>query len=256
MEHEATIKAIARRITASIGVEQWRREMIGRFKSVKPHGNFGDPVIQCSADGRRVSAIYNYKHDETALVALEAVLADTGEWGYQVQWIAGNRQSLNEKGLYYGKDEFDKAKTALLSVSSKVRNLVENSDAYKPEEEGDPVFMHDEDKDERETSTIVNGGWGDVFPHHTTGGAIRPNLQRLDGDGYALEFVFISYLEYDQHFMEGWDEQKIVGELSRFATPTYHRHDFYGFKAKSHDAIRNILQIAKSAGLMIDVPSK
>ena len=71
---------------------------------------------------------------------------------------------------------------------------------------------------------------------------------------YALEFTFDSYLEYDQSFRKGWSEERIVDGLKKFAVQTYHNGDFYGFKAKSHDAIAKIINLARSAGLDVQVP--
>ena len=126
----------------------------------------------------------------------------------------------------------------------------------------DKVCKDNDDESDDETPienhTPVNGGWGQYDTFSYTGGSITPNLNNFDNDGYALEFTFNPYLEYDQHFRRGWDEKKIVERLKNFATLTKvgYAKNYYVFKAHSHDDIPKIMDVADAAGLLIKVPFK
>ena len=269
MKSEHVINAISRRIVATfIDRKQWRKDMTNLFKTIHVPNQFSMDIHYGSNDTQeRACAFFKYTgkkpsnwkipHNASS-IAVDAWLSiATGDWTYQINWFAGENKSINEKKYLFKSNEFNKVKESLKSVFEIVfrlssPGLPDDMEKDKPDENS----MDDETPIENHTP--VNGGWGQYDTFSYTGGSITPNLNNFDNDGYALEFTFDPYLEYDQHFRRGWDEKKIVERLKNFATLTKvgYAKNYYVFKAHSHNDIPKIMDVADAAGLLIKVPFK
>lgn len=239
---------IARNLIA-LDKKEWCDDRMREFRKIPVPNGFEKPAFQHSSasDFERIAAIFKYggelpsewrDFEKVALVAVEAILQDGVEkWQYQVSAFAGPKHFT--PGMLFGCEDFEKTKEWIETLAGRIRDLIENDD--------------DGDEEPTKEELPKNGGWGE-YKMSWSGGSIRPNLEKLNENGYALEFAFDTYLEYDQHWPLGWNEQKIVQKLKTMANLDEKKGDYYYFTAKDEKEISRILEFANSLQLEIDTP--
>ena len=131
-------------------------------------------------------------------------------------------------------NQYGTVENAFKAISSEVVSMIPNA-IKKMEEEAKGETEKNTKKDDEKK----NGGWGEG-DEGWSGGFIQPNLKKLDKDGYALEFWFNTYLEYDQHWSNGYNEKSIIENFKKWAVMGDRSGDWIKFTAKSKDDIAKI----------------